>query len=175
MIVTRIFLLIAMTALAGCASAPQYVAADDPTDRGYYARKIAEDRYRVNFNGSRRTNLQDARDFALLRAAELTTEKGYDWFEVVDRELATTETRDRSVPRTGLSYQRTTYVERRCGVLACSSTVRPAAWTGMTMETARDEVRHSYSLEIVMGKGSLPTGGQYYDAKSVTESIDPTI
>ena len=111
MLITRIVLLTALLTLGACASSPNYVAADSANDYGHSTRKISENRYRVNFNGTRRADLQDTRDFALLRAAELTLAEGYDWFQIVDRESATTETRQ---PAAGFGFERAYHYEINC-------------------------------------------------------------
>ncbi|MDX1498890.1 MAG: hypothetical protein R3176_03270 [Woeseiaceae bacterium] len=172
MLLTRIVFLSFILALGACASQPSYVAADDPGDYGYHARKIADDRYRVNYNGSR--NLEDARDYALLRAAELTIADGYEWFQVVDRETATTEVRERAQSRFGAERHWT--VEERCGLVSCTRSARPTAtWARMDFGPDRPEVRHSHSLEIVMGKGEMPEDGSYYDARAVMNAIYESI
>lgn len=170
MLITRIVLIAALLGLGACASSPRYVAADSAGDYGHYSRKISDDRYRVNFNGSRRTNLQDARDYALLRAAELTLAKGYQWFQIVDRETSTTETVDRE-PRFGFGYERAWRVERNCGLVSCTRSVRPATYTTWRVDSGRPTEKHSHSIEIVMGKGKMPEDGNYYDARAVVDAI----
>lgn len=172
MLITRIVIATVFLGLGACASSPQYVAADDADDYGHYTRKLSENRYRVNFNGNRRTGLQDTRDYALLRAAEVTLAKGYEWFQIVDRETATTESRE---PRGGFAHERAWYVQRDCGLLGCRQAVRPATWTTWSADTGRTTEKHSHSIEIVMGKGEMPEDGNYYDAKAVVSAIYESI
>ena len=172
MLITRIVLITTFLTLGACASSPKYVAADSADDYGHYSRQISENRYRVNFNGERRANLQDTRDYALLRAAELTLAEGYDWFQIIDRESATIETRE---PRTNFGYQRAYYTERNCGLLSCTRTTRPTSFAHLEYDTHRPETAHSHSLEIVMGKGEVPEDGNYYDAQSVVKAIYRTM
>lgn len=169
MFTARIVLIIAMFTLGACASSPKYVAADKATHYGHYSYKIGENRYRVNFNGNRRADLQETRDFALLRAAELTLAEGNDWFQIVDRETATTETE--APMQSGFGVERAYYVEDRCGLVSCSRSVRPATYTRMEFDSGRAQTSHSHSLEILMGKGEIPEDGNYYDAKSVMNAI----
>lgn len=168
MLITRIVIVSALLTLGACASTPDYVAADGAYDYGHSSRKISENRYRVNFNGKRHADLQDTRDFALLRAAELTLAEGYDWFQIIDRESATTETRE---PRAGFGYQRAYYTERSCGLMGCTQRTRPSTFSHMEFDSRRPETSHSHSLEIVMGKGEMPEDGNYYDARSVQNAI----
>ena len=72
--------------VAGCATAygPRYQAASGPGDIGYFDTRLDENRYRIQY----RTDYADpalAQDFAMRRAAELTLNRGYDWFQVINR------------------------------------------------------------------------------------------
>ena len=170
MLLTRIVLIAALFGLTACASSPRYVAADSADDYGHFSRKISDNRYRVNFNGSRYTNLQDTRDYALLRAAELTLAKSYEWFRIVDRETATTETVSHR-PRTGFGYERAWYEDRRCGLMGCTRYDRPARYATWSIDSGHPAERHTHSIEIVMGKGETPEDGNYYDARDVVNTI----
>lgn len=63
-------LIISILLMAGCASNPDYRAANNGS-QGYSEQKISDDQYRVEFK-SVSNNVADAGDYALLRAAELT-------------------------------------------------------------------------------------------------------
>lgn len=173
MFYSRIIFFAFILTLGACASTPDYVAADKAGDYGYYTRKISDDRYRVNYNGRRGTDIQDARDYAMLRAAELTLNKGYDWFQIVDRESSTVESREPEM-QLGFGYEEARHVETRCGLLSCTRTVRPATYSRVQFDNRRRETRHSHSIEILMGKGKMPDNGNYYDAKEVAKSIGET-
>lgn len=170
--ITRIVIVATLLVLAGCASSPRYVAADSATDYGHYARKISENRYRVNYNGGRSADLQETRDFTLLRAAEITLSEDYEWFQVVDRETATIESREPQAG-VGFGYERAYYTERNCGLLGCSQHTRPVTYTTWSVDSRsrRPEMRYSHSLEIVMGKGKMPEDGHYYDASQVMKAL----
>lgn len=162
---------VAIVALGACASSPQYIPADDADDYGHYSTQLSENRYRVVFNGKAGTDLNTAKDFALLRASELTLQEGYSWFEVVDR-ATTTKERDTSGPHTGISHERRYEVERNCGLLGCSERVRPTTTTGVHVDTSRPQTSHSFSLEILMGKGEMPAqGGNYYNASETAKTL----
>lgn len=167
--IARIAVIAVFLSLGACASSPSYVAADGANDYGHSSRKLAENRYRVNFNGNRHTSYEETRDYALLRAAELTLAEGNDWFQVVDRESQTTETSRE--PESRFGYQRAYYVNENCGLLGCSRSVRPATWTSMEFDTRRPDTKHTHSLEIVMGKGDTPEDGHYYDAREVVKAV----
>ena len=167
---SRFVIVLIALGLGACASGPKYVKADRADDYGHYTTQLAENRYRIVFNGGRTASLNTTRDYALLRAAELTLQEGYDWFQVVDRETNTD--RRRPEPQMALGYERAYYVERSCGLLACTQSVQPRDYRYMRISNEPVRSVHSHSLEIVTGSGAMPTdGGNYYDASSVAKSL----
>ena len=84
---------LAMLALlvGGCTSTGstpyQPLTSSGPVTGGYSDRRLAEGVYRVTFAGNRLTSRETVESSLLLRAAELTVEQGYDWFEIQDREI----------------------------------------------------------------------------------------
>lgn len=165
---TRLVLIMATLTLGACASSPDYVESGSPEDHGYYTQKISDDRYRVVYNGNRRAGLERTRDYALLRAAEVTLREGYTWFEIVDRDTHTKTTRR---PETRFGHERAYTIDRDCGVLGCASRMRPVTYTRWEAGNGREERRHSHSIEIRMDKGELPEDGRAYDAQSVISSM----
>jgi hypothetical protein len=162
---------LACLTLGACASSPQYVPADDSDDFGHYSTKLGENRYRIVYNGNDRVDLNTTKDYALLRAAELTLQEGYSWFEVVDR-ATTTEEKSRDRPHTGIGAERSYQVERNCGLLGCTERVRPSNSIGVHVETGSSARQHSYALEVLMGNGEIPEkGGNYYDAANLAKII----
>jgi hypothetical protein len=167
---SRLAIIFIALGLGACASGPKYVKADHENDYGHYTTQLAENRYRIVFNGGQSTSLNMTRDYALLRAAELTLQAGYDWFQVVDRETNTD--RRNNEPQMAFGYERAYYTERSCGLLACSKSVYPRDYRYMKISNERARSVHSHSLEIVTGSGAMPAdGGNYYDASSVAKSL----
>lgn len=166
------YLRIALTAivfgLGACASSPDYSAAKNADDYGHHSSRLGENRYRVVFNGSRSVGPTTTRDYALLHAAELTLREGYDWFEVVDRDTSITQA---SRAAGGFSYERAHYVERRCGLLGCTQSTRPATTTSFGVDNGRAQERYSHVLEIVMGEGEMPDGSNYYQAAPIATAL----
>lgn len=155
--------------LTACASTPDYVPADDPDDFGHYSTRLDDNRYRIVYNGGRATGLNRTRDYAMMRAAELTLRDGYAWFEVVHRETVTTRER---APAAEFGVERAWYVERSCGLLACSHSAHPWTTTRVGMNNGDSRTSYSHMLEIVMGKGEKPgDGGNYYDADTLARSL----
>lgn len=85
--------------LAACASTQTVYgpAQDGARAVGYDSLRIEDDRWRVSFTGGPDASAATVERLALRRAAELTLEAGYDWFRVVDRDMARTGHRDSPV------------------------------------------------------------------------------
>ena len=168
----RLVASISVLGLAACASTPGYVPADDPEDVGHYSTRLGDDRYRIVYNGGRTTGLNTTRNYALMRAAELTLADGYDWFEIVDRETVTITDQGNRGSQAGFAVEQTYYVERNCGLLGCSRSARPWTTTRVGLDSGRSVTKHSHMLEIVMGKGEIPgESGNYYNAASLASSL----
>lgn len=162
---TTLMVIVTLLLVSGCASQTAYKPARG-LGYGYSETHLGEDRYRVQFKlrGSSRAK---AKDYALLRAAELTLLNGYDWFIVVDRE--TLVHRDNTNVQTSVSNG--TIVRQDCGLLTCSTTAYPAPNT--TVGTYTDSQREVETiLEIRLGKGIRPAGGDSYDAIEVRDSLN---
>jgi hypothetical protein len=76
----------AVLALAGCASPTAYQPAGDTGANGYADQRLAENRYRVTFQGNSLTKRETVENYLLLRSAEVTHAAGYAWFEFDDRD-----------------------------------------------------------------------------------------
>jgi len=76
-------LILLAAALAGCAKPALYQPLHD--DVGYGEQQLEGNRYRVWFAGNSATPRETVEDYVLYRAAELTLEKGYDYFVLSDR------------------------------------------------------------------------------------------
>lgn len=78
-----------LLAIGGCATPTHYqpLSAASPAAGGYTDQRLADDRYRVTFAGNTLTTRERVESYLLFRAAELTVEKGFDWFVVVDKEM----------------------------------------------------------------------------------------
>lgn len=153
--------------LTACSSSPVYRPADSDGDVGYRVTELTEDKYRVTFRGSRSTSADSVRDFALLRAAEVTLQNGSDWFEVL-RSDSTSQQRDRH--STSSDVVPAHRVTRSCGLLGCTTTVDPA-YVGVRVETLSTDAYHTSSIEIALGKGEPDQPRRVYDAAQLASSI----
>jgi hypothetical protein len=77
-----ILIAISLALLSGCATTYQ----DMGDTGGYYHQKIAEDIYRIGFRGNGFTNSKRAKDFAMLRAAEVGQQLEYYYMSVEGQE-----------------------------------------------------------------------------------------
>ena len=74
--------------LTACETATPYqpaVAVSGVEHYGFADEQIEGDRWRVEFSGNSETPKQTVERYLLYRAAQLTIQQGYDWFQTVDR------------------------------------------------------------------------------------------
>ena len=89
---------------AGCATSYQ----SNSLTGGYSETQLAPDVFRISFRGNGYTTPERAQDYALLRASELTLEKGFTCLALVDEKSSTTTqgiTTAGSAQTTGTAYQ----------------------------------------------------------------------
>jgi hypothetical protein len=144
--------------LGGCGQPTPYQPAAD--GYGYSEQQIEENRYRVTFSGNELTPRDAVQNYLLYRAAEVTLDRGYDYFTVVDRNL------DRS---TTYWSSGDTYWGSRYGVGS-------GAFLGFGTTTARPVDRYTAYADVVLFKGEKPEGDvNAYDARDVLRRLDATI
>lgn len=148
----------AALALAGCATPTRYAPAMSPSDVGYHETQIEPERYRVTFHGGSGADAARVNDLALLRAAELTLQHGYDWFRVIGRST------DMAAP-SGPQFS--------FGFGGASFGRHSAVGAGVGTTTGGDATFVA-NLEIQLGRGPNPGGPEVYDARSVVSSLRPT-
>lgn len=149
-------------ALGACASTPTVFA---PATRaggvGYTDMKIEPGRYRVTFRGGAGATAAQVSDYALLRAAQLTLDDGYDWFQVVDRYMAQVGNSSGPQFSLGVGGGSGGYNDSAIG-----------AGVGTTFNLGGGAMMHQ-TLEVLMGKDPRPAGFDFYDARQVRNSIAP--
>lgn len=143
--------------LAACATPTVYGPAASPTASGYSEMRITSDHWRVTFRGGSDASAQHVRDLALLHAADVTLREGYDWFKVTDRFL---DAAGGNGPVIGIGGGTESY-GRHSAVGIGGGISFPVGGGPRIAET----------LEIVLGKGSLPPGGDAYDARELRQSL----
>jgi hypothetical protein len=144
--------------IGGCGEPTPYRPAAD--GYGYSEQQIEENRYRVTFAGNELTAPHAVQNYLLYRAAEITLDRGYDYFTVVDRNL------DRS---TRYWSSGDTYWGSRFGT-------RSGAFLGFGTSTAHPIDSYTAYADIVLFKGEKPEGDvDAYDARAVLRRLAPTI
>lgn len=74
--------------LAACATATPYQPASQPGGfDGFTQTMLEADRARISFGGNSLTKRDTVENYMLFRAAETALERGYDWFELVERDV----------------------------------------------------------------------------------------
>lgn len=149
--------------VAACGTPTAYQPASEGL--GYSEQPIEEDRYRVTFAGNTRTPRETVENYLLYRAAEVTLERGYDHFVVVDEETERTTTYHSTV--TGFGGYRGIH-SFRYGY--------PFGVGGTGTATVRPRDRYTAFANIVMRDGRKPSDDpNAYDAREVLERLEPTI
>lgn len=172
--------------LGGCAttSTPyQPASASNRVSGGYSEVRLDSDRYRVTFAGNMFTSRDKVEGYLLYRAAELTTQQGYDWFVIRQRE---TEHRvERRVepdpmyrPWYGPSYgywqPQWRYYDPMDGWRNWHPYSGDPFWAdGMDVTTVE---QFEATAEIRMRRGEMSkTNRRAFDAREVLRTLGPTI
>ncbi|WP_292068964.1 CC0125/CC1285 family lipoprotein [Brevundimonas sp. UBA7534] len=145
--------------LSACASLAPYGAQQGPGGQGFSEQRIESNRYRVTYNGVGAPG--PVADYALLRAADLTTQEGYDWFEVVQ---AWTDGRPGGAGGVRPSVSIGGGTSRYGGYSASGVGVG----VGLNLSGPQPT---STTLEVVLGRGTKPDRPSVYDAHSIQASI----
>lgn len=176
--------LVLSAGLAACATPTPYqpYVKGQTYGGGFSETRLETNRYRVTFAGNSLTTRETVEAYLLYRAAELTVQNGYDWFQVADRDT------DKKV---------STYVEPdplyrpwygAYGVWRPSWRYygRGFGWRGWDpfwgdpfwadRVDVRTIERYEASAEVLMEKGAKPQGdARAFDAHAVIENLKPRI
>ena len=149
---------------------------------GFSDQKIETDRYRILFQGNSRTTRQRVEDSLLLRAADLTLEQGYDWFQIVNR-ATDAKTTDVTYPGHrvhfgyGAGFATYSRWSPRFGWVA----VHDRFWDPFydpffDRPETRQITRFQASAEILLGKGSKPDARpDAFNARDVKANLTPRV
>ncbi|MEJ2818731.1 MULTISPECIES: hypothetical protein [unclassified Caulobacter] len=172
--------------LTACATATPYQPniAGQKAQGGFSDRRLESDRYQVNFAGNSMTSRETVERYLLYRAAEVTVQAGYDWFETADRR---TDRQARAVidnygygPGWGgygygwggpYGYWRPAWRGYYGGYWGPWG---DPFWGGST--EVRTIEKFQASAEILLHKGPKPAGDpRAYDAREIMTNLGPTI
>jgi hypothetical protein len=172
--------------LTACATATPYQpnVAGQKASGGFSETRLEGDRFQVNFAGNSVTSRETVERYLLYRAAEVTVQSGYDWFETADRR--TDRTARAVVDNYGPAWGYGGY-----GYGYPYGGWRPA-WRGYyggyrgwgpwgdpfwgSSTEIRTIEKFQASAEIVLHKGPKPAGDpRAYDAREIMTNLGPTI
>lgn len=165
--------------LAGCMTETTYRPATGTgfAREGYTDQQIESNRWKISFSGNSMTGRDTVERYLLFRAAELTTQQGFDYFVMADRDTdkkTRTYVTDRFGPGPyggwGPSWR---FYGRGWGWRSWDPFWGDPWGRDFDVNTVD---KYEASAEIVMGKGPKPTGNvRAFDAKSVMANIGPTV
>lgn len=172
-------------ALGACATATPYQPniPGQATSGGFSERQLAENRFRVNFAGNTLTSRETVETYLLYRAAELTADRGFDWFVMADRETS----RDRrtyyepdpfySRPGYRYGYWRPYwryYGGASYGWRTWDPFDRDPFWGDL--DDVRTVEKFEATAEIIMGRGEAPADNpRTFNARQVLSDLGPRI
>jgi hypothetical protein len=178
---------VAALGLSACATGPSYTPyqAALPGKFGFSEQRIEATRYRITFEGNSRTTRQRVEDSLLLRAANVTLENGYDWFQIANR-ATDPKTYTERLPSVGwnggfgynsgfASYR--TY-SRRYGWVYVHRPIFNDFGFGPfdSYGETREITRFQANAEIILGKGPKPTDrADAFDARDVSANLTPRV
>lgn len=149
---------VAALLVAACASLAPYGPQMGASGQGYSEQRIEGDRWRVTYRGV--GDPAPVADFALLRAAELTLENGYDWFEVTQHWIDGRGGQGGIRPSVSIGAGSGRYGGYRASGVG----------VGLGFDISGDQPT-STVLEVRAGRGQRPDRPSAYDARSVRDSI----
>lgn len=153
----------ALALLAACATAPVYAPAAGPNAAGYSERQVESNRFFVTYRASGSADAALLQDFALLRAADLTVQRGRDWFWV-DRRTLDEQPARYGGPSIGVGIGAGNW-GRNTGVNVGVGVNIPIGG-GQTSARAR-----AATLEIRLGEGAKPDDPNAYDAHALSTNL----
>jgi hypothetical protein len=165
----------AALALAGCETATPYqpLTPNHASAGGYSDQQLEPNRWQVSFAGNSLTSRERVERYLLFRAAQLTVNQGYDWFQAVDRHTNA---------KTSFYGDTDPYFAGWGGPYW--GIYRPRfgwgygywggpGWGGPV--DVEQVTRFNAAVEVVMGHGPKPNNPRAYDARAVIEHLQPTI
>lgn len=147
--------------LAACAKPALYQPLHD--DVGYGEQQLEANRYRVWFAGNSATPREQVEDYVLYRCAELTLDKGYDYFVLSDR---TTEGERRPGPGISLGI----------GGFRFGGHGGISIGTGIGIPVGEGDARYFGQTVAVLMKGRKPADNpSAFDARQIKANLEPSI
>lgn len=168
----RVGALAAVLLLAACAGPTPYQAAPDD-GYGYDGQQVSDRSFRVTFSGNRSTPRETVESYLLYRAAEITLQRGYDAFAVVEKDTERFDRYTTSGPRFGFGYGRGwgyPYHYRSSVGLGWHY----PGYYGPATTSADYRYTASATIQVRRGPGPWDTPN-IYDARAVVRALGPDI
>ncbi len=154
----------AVLALSACATAPTYAPATRQGGPGFSETQIEANRYFVTYRAPSASDQSLVHDFALRRAADITLERGREWFWVDRRSFD------------GQSYGGSgTSIGFGVGGVRFGGNSATGASVGVNVPIGggRGQTVRSATLEIRLGEGPKPDDPNAYDAQAIVWNLRP--
>jgi len=167
-------------ALGGCMTATPYQPATASSATGYSDEQIEANRFRVSFRGNSLTSRETVERYLLFRAAELTVQRGFDHFILVDRDTEKTTRTYRTGPSWGPGpwgywSPRWRYYRPRWGWRSWDPFFDDPFWRDRDWDI-RTVTQYEAVAEIVTGRGPKPASNlRAFDAREVLDRLGPSI
>jgi hypothetical protein len=152
----------ALAALSACATAPTYTPAATQGGAGYSETQIEANRYFVTYRAPSAAEESLVHDYALLRAADITLERGKEWFWV-DRRSFDGQSRGPSGPSIGVGVGGGRWSGGGGSFGSVGVSVPLGGGSGATVRSA--------TLEVRLGEGPQPDDPNAYDARAVATNL----
>lgn len=170
--------------LSACATSTPYqpLVKGQATAGGFSEVRLEPDRFRVTFAGNSLTSRETVEGYLLYRAAELTVQNGFDWFEILDRDT------DKKVSTYvdpdpfyrpwyggyGMWRPSWRFYGRGFGWRGWDPFWGDPFWADRV--DVRTIEKYAASAEVVMHKGAKPQGeAKAFDARAVMDNLRPRI
>ncbi|MEL7130342.1 MAG: hypothetical protein AAGK23_12425 [Pseudomonadota bacterium] len=181
----------ALLALSACATATPYQPQVN-SNGGYLDQQIETNRWAISFAGNTLTDRQTVETYLLYRAAELTSQQGFDYFQIVTRD---TDVESRFIA-TGFSspffynfygfgphagFGRAGFRGRGFSRFGGFHSGFGHGFGGYYdpffggPSSFQERVNYEATAEIVMGKGEKPEDAAFFSAEDVLINLSGTI
>lgn len=162
--------------LAACGTATPYqpLQSGGASPGGYSEQQITHDRFQVSFQGNTLTDRETVERYLLFRAAELTVQEGYDWFQLAGRNTER-QSRNVDVPHTEMYWAWTPnwYYQGKDRGWVVINTYQPFWYDHY--ETFQTD-QYKASAEVYLGHGPKPADDPAsFDAREVIQNLAPSI
>lgn len=161
--IRHLIVVVAVAALAACATTPVYAPATRPGAAGYSETQIEANRFFVTYRAPGAADDALLQDYALLRAADLTLANSRDWFWV-DRRTVDSQSGRRGGPSVGVGVGGGSWGGRGGGGVSVGMNFPLGGGAGGARATAA-------TLEIRFGQGAKPDAANAYDAHAIAANL----